>query len=79
VAALVTAAALAGEDPGAPELHLAVAGLLGTSRALLAEAAPCWQLAGPEVAARFLRDAPLLQIAEGARVKRTGRAWARLA
>lgn len=64
---------LAGEDPGEPGVHIAMASLFGTLESLVA-AAP-WP--DGEVRERWLRDAPILQVAGKARAARWEAAWAR--
>lgn len=61
------------EDPSAPEVHLALAGVLTTSRALI----DSLDLTGlpPEFRTRFERDKPLLQIAQRVREQRRVKAW----
>lgn len=75
LAALVTAVALGEEDARAASTHLALAGLLSSTRALLDEATPLWALAPADEAARFERDQALLHVAGRAREARRIKAW----
>jgi hypothetical protein len=61
------------EDPRSPAVHLALAGVLTTSRALI----DSLDLSGlePGFRERFLRDRPLLQIAQRVREARRVKAW----
>ena len=61
------------EDPSAPSVHLALAGVLTTARALI----DSLELSGlnPDFRARFERDKPLLQIAGRVRELRRVKAW----
>lgn len=61
------------EDPSSPSVHLALAGVLTTSRALI----DSLDLSGlrPDFRARFERDKPLLQIAQRVREQRRVKAW----
>lgn len=79
LAALIAGAqAIAATPPAAPEAHLALAGLLGASEALIREAAPLWERAEAGERARWARDLPLLTIAGRAREARRAKAWERL-
>ena len=70
IAAIVS---LGREDPRSPSVHLALAGVLKTSRALI----DSLDLSGlePGFRERFLRDRPLLQIAQRVREQRRVKAW----
>jgi acyl-CoA dehydrogenase len=76
-AALVLALrALAAEDPSLPHTHIALAGILETGAALMAEAASNWESSPADAArARWLRDRELLNVASSARAQRTESAW----
>jgi hypothetical protein len=65
-------------DPTAPEVHIALAGCIALTRALLDEAEPEWARCDPEVQTRWQRDRALLRVAEKARVQRLESAWARV-
>jgi alkylation response protein AidB-like acyl-CoA dehydrogenase len=78
LAALAATHALSAEDPAAPALHVALAGLLDGSRRWLEELEPLWQAAEPAERARWERDRPLLAVAGRARAARRERAWQRL-
>ena len=61
------------------ETHIALAGALATSAGLISETDGFWQAAVADPAAmRWQRDRELLNVASGARVRRTRRAWERL-
>ena len=64
---------LALADPEDAGVHVALAGSLATLREVLRDCP--WESVEPEIAARWHRDAPLLGIAERARVARFERAW----
>ncbi len=66
-------------DPLAPATHVALAGLIGESRLLLQDCESQWASAPEPERERWLRDRPLLQVAQRARSARRDRAWARLA
>ncbi len=55
--------------------HVALAGVLSSVRATLADAAPHWAGAPDDVQQRWLRDAPLLHVADRVRAARTDAAW----
>ena len=69
-------------DPDAPLTHVVLAGVLGGARRLMASLDGEWEQAGAGAAAaeraRWERDRPILQVADGARGKRTDAAWERL-
>lgn len=69
---------LASLDPGAPATHLALAGVLSVSRALLGHIEPAILALGGDVAARWSRDRPLLEVAGRAREARREAARRRL-
>ncbi|MBP8306143.1 MAG: acyl-CoA dehydrogenase family protein [Burkholderiaceae bacterium] len=78
--ALLGLAAVGELDPAAPLTHLALAGALAGSGALVEEAHSLWQLTPDDPASqRWARDASLFGVASGARQQRTVRAWERLA
>ena len=56
--------ALAGSPPDAPGLHVALGGAIASGRRLLDEAEELWTKAGDDVRERWLRDRPLLKVAE---------------
>ena len=62
-------------DPSAPLTHIVLAGLLGTTRRLVASLDEAWAKAPEEERTRWFRDRPLLMVAENARSKRTDKAW----
>lgn len=81
VALAASVSALAPLDPSAPTTHVALAGAFVTLRAL-GEGAPFAALLGAigaDERSRYERDAPLLRVAERARVARLEAAWKRLA
>lgn len=79
-ALLLALRALAGEDASRPQTHVALAGILDTAAALIAEAETSWS-ASPADAPRerWLRDRELLNVAASARLQRTEAAWRKLA
>lgn len=78
VAAIVTVRALADAPAGAPETHVALAGLIEEGRRIIAGAEPLWERADEAERARWERDRPLLDIAANVREARRARAWERL-
>lgn len=77
-ATLVSLRALAVEPPASPAVHLALAGTLEQTRAIVEALEPHWSLVSGEVRERWLRDRPLLGVASKARAARRERAWERL-
>lgn len=77
-ALLLALCALSAADPSAPATHLALAGVIAQTRALVEAAEPRWADAPEEDARRWRRDRPLLDVAGKARAKRRAKAWARL-
>lgn len=76
---LITAArALATMAPDDPTTHVALGGLLASSRRLRDELTPHWQLVAPAPRALWERDRPLLDVAGKARAQRLEVAWERL-
>lgn len=75
---VLIAEGVAADAPQHPTTHLALAGLLGATQALLAELEPHWASVGDEERARWARDRPLLDVAARAREARRARAWERL-
>lgn len=65
-------------DPSAPLTHIVLAGLLGTTRRLVAALDDAWAKAPEAERTRWFRDRPLLLVAENARAKRLDAAWERL-
>lgn len=78
LALVVTTRALAAEPAGAPETHVALAGLLEATARTVAETAELWAGVEPDERARWERDRALLGVAASARAARTARAWERL-
>ncbi|WP_284617886.1 acyl-CoA dehydrogenase family protein [Aquabacterium humicola] len=78
VAALALLAELAAAETLAATTHVALAGALQWLAPLFAEAGERFAAAGDAVAARWPRDAALLQVAGAARAQRAARAWERL-
>ena len=68
----------AGGDPAAPEVHVALAGVLQQSKAAIEEIEAIRPRSGLPAHARWERDKLLLKVAESARGKRLERAWQRL-
>jgi len=79
LAALQSLRAIAVEDPDAPATHVALAGALPWSAALMAECDAYFSNAtGGPAAGRWQRDRELLGVAGRARTQRTVRAWERV-
>lgn len=79
LAALHALRALAGEDASAPATHVALAGALALTAALISESENFWEEAvGDAARERWTRDRELLGVAGSARTQRTARAWQRL-
>lgn len=74
-AALAAAGLLADGDPSRPEVHIALAGLIADTAALIEIAE--WYLVDDETRLRWERDRGLLQVAGKARVARREAAWRR--
>ncbi len=72
LAALVTLGAAPPLDRG---VHVALAGVLSGVRGTLADASAHWASAPDEVQRRWLRDAPLLHVADRVRAARADAAW----
>jgi hypothetical protein len=68
---------LAAREPDAPSVHIALAGALSSSAALLSEIEEEWARTGSLAYSRWQRDRPLLGVAERARSQRLDRAWER--
>jgi hypothetical protein len=77
--ALVAVRSLALMDPRAPEVHVALAGVLQGARRLLEEGEAHWAGVDEASRARWARDKALFTVAEGARAQRAERAWELLA
>lgn len=71
-------AALAREDPSAPEVHVALAGILAAGKPIVADIERLWATSESPSHARWERDRLLLGVAESARGKRIERAFERL-
>ena len=78
LALLAAAHTLASGPPAAPELHVALGGLLEATARLLEASSAHWARAEPAERERWDRDQPLLSVASGARQARLARAWATL-
>jgi hypothetical protein len=79
VAVLHGIRALAGEDASAPATHVALAGALAWTAALISESEKLWgESAGDPACERWTRDRELLGVAGGVRAQRTARAWERI-
>ena len=72
---VLAARCVAQADPKAVTTHAALAGLIDAARALVDGLGPPRAPRDPDVEARWLRDRPLLDVAEKARVQRTTAAW----
>ncbi|HEU4726617.1 MAG TPA: acyl-CoA dehydrogenase family protein, partial [Kofleriaceae bacterium] len=62
--------ALGAADAKAPATHIALAGVLATSHAIVADLEAAWAAAPGDEWTRWLRDRPLLQVASRARSER---------
>jgi hypothetical protein len=62
-------------DPKGFETHVGLSGLFRAMQGLMRSCEPLWPSVSPEVEARWRRDLPLLQVAAGARSRRTEVAW----
>ncbi len=67
--------ALASGDPGAPHVHLALAGSLRQAADLAESIGSLWEGTDPGTRSRWERDKKLLAIAAGARSARRKKAW----
>jgi len=79
VALLGAVHGLAREDPSAPEVHVALGGVLRLGRPLFDRVDGLWRPEDPAGRDRWLRDSALFGVAEHARAARLASAWARLA
>lgn len=80
VGAIGTLAALWDDDPSSAGTHVALAGVIATTRDVVLELdrADAWSKAPPEDRERWARDRPLLEVAGRARAERLARAWEEL-
>jgi acyl-CoA dehydrogenase len=78
-ALLVALRGLVHGDPASPEVHVALAGVLGLSRTLIDELDRIWGKTESPAHARWERDRLLLSVAASVRERRIDRAWERLA
>ena len=78
VSLIPAACGLAAEDPNAAATHIALAGLLGSTQALVADFASEWSRVDDAECERWARDAQLFTIAGTARAQRRLRAWERV-
>lgn len=78
VATIVALQGLADAPPDDPSVHIALGGVFDAMADAVRACEPYWASADPEVAARWRRDAPLLQVANRARAARLARAWERV-
>jgi hypothetical protein len=62
-------------DPKGVETHVGLSGLFRAVRELIRSCESLWSSVSPEVEARWRRDLPLLEVAAGARGRRTEVAW----
>jgi acyl-CoA dehydrogenase len=74
-AAVVAVAALAALDAGAPEVHVALAGLLAQDARLIDDLAPAWAGVDAPERERWERDRALFGVAGQLRERRRQRAW----
>ena len=75
ISLLVCMHALAGEDPRAPWVHIALGGLNRHVSSLYESAAPYWDRSDDATRMRWNRDKPLLAVAEKSRARRLEKAW----
>jgi hypothetical protein len=68
---------LAGEDPLAAHLHIALGGIFQQFSWLMENTVKFWEMVDSPIRADWERDKPLLKVAEQARIKRLQKAWAR--
>ena len=78
VSSIVAARGLADEGANSPATHVALAGLLATTQALVADSAEEWSRVDEAERERWTRDGQLMSIAGTARAARRERAWERL-
>ena len=74
-AATVGIRSLAAAPPSAPEVHVAVAGMLDEARRIVEDTSELWTSAGNGERGRWARDRALLDVAAKARAARRERAW----
>lgn len=79
LALLLALRELSSADPSSAVTHLALAGAIDLSRALVAGIDPLWDAVGGDERARWKRDRALLEVAGKARAQRRERAWERIA
>lgn len=72
-------AALGAADPKSPATHVALAGAIATTGAIVAEIEAAWTAAPDDEWTRWQRDRGLLQVAGKARSARLASAWQALA
>jgi acyl-CoA dehydrogenase len=75
IAGLVALHGLAGCDPSAPEVHIALGGVLHLSKAMMSDIELAWARSESPASARWERDKLLFGIAESARARRLEQAW----
>lgn len=75
VALIVLARALASASPSDPATHVALAGLVEESRALVSALEPSWAQVPEALRARWERDRVILGVAGKARAQRLEKAW----
>jgi hypothetical protein len=68
-------AALGASDAGAPATHIALAGAIATTGALIGELEAAWASVPDEEWQRWQRDRAILEVAGRARAERLARAW----
>jgi hypothetical protein len=75
LASLVTARSLAQLDATAPEVHVALGGLIADTTSLVEACDAHWPATDADLRARWERDRPLLAVAGKARAQRLAKAW----
>lgn len=78
VATIVGLQGLADAPPDDPSVHIALGGVFDAMADAIRACEPYWASADPEVAVRWRRDAPLLEVANRARAARLAKAWQRV-
>ncbi len=69
---------LARDDPGAPSIHIAIAGTLTLAGSLIRDIEPLWDRTDEATKVRWVRDRALLGVAEKARNMRIETAWGKI-
>ncbi|AKF09049.1 acyl-CoA dehydrogenase family protein [Sandaracinus amylolyticus] len=78
LAAMLAARALTDADPSVPETHVAVGGVIATTRTAIEACEPCWSSVDEATRTRWARDRAIFGVAAKGRAQRLASAWARL-